>query len=395
MKIKQIEIMKIPPSWVWVRVDTDEGIYGLGEPYLENHPDQVISEVHRLVPLLIGEDPTRTEYLWHKMYTSGSGYRGGPIKMSAISGLDMAFWDIKGKASNLPIHRLLGGGFRDKVKMYRACGSKMPHSVDPGDPYRLGLKSNHGEQKSEARNYYEVAKILVEEWGFQCLKLHFDMGESIEGQLKIKQFIEIVEAVREAVGYAVDIAIDIHNPHPRSGLKLAQALEPYFPLFLEEPIPMERIDQLRQVVDGTTIPIAAGERWMGKWAFHEAIQKGAAVLQPDIAHAGGFTELKKIAGMAEAAFATMAPHCPLSPLSIAASIQLAASIPNFLVQEHNEVNDARVNGQTVIGLGYFQNPFVLDNTGCVAVPEKPGLGIELSSEGLETIMSKPWSVVRG
>ena len=402
MKITKLEVSKIPPSWVWVYVHTDEGIVGMGEPYLENHADQVIAEVQRLEPFLCGEDPTRAEYLWHRMYYSGTGYVGGAIKMSALSGLDMAFWDIKGKACALPVHRLLGGGFRNKVKFYSGAGGGMHYSVEPGDTFRKEHEEGGKEKQPEisAKSFCQVAEALVREWGFRALKYHFTLGETnhglgtIETRSKIPQIVEYIAAVRDAVGYDIDVAVDIHNPHPRLGLQVARALEPYRPLFLEEPAPVERINLLRQIVEGTTVPIAVGERWMGKWAFHDALCEGATVMQPDIAHAGGFTELKKIAAMAEAHYAVMAPHCPLSPLSIAACIQLAAAVPNFLVQEHNAVNDALVNGKTVIGRGYFKDPFVLDEDGCVAVPEKPGLGVEIDQDGMEAILRKPWFAAR-
>jgi galactonate dehydratase len=179
-------------------------------------------------------------------------------------------------------------------------------------------------------------------------------------------------------------------------MQLIEALAPHRPLFVEEPMPIERVDVLEQIARSTTTAIAAGERWMGKWIFFDAISRGAlAVVQPDIAHAGGITECKKIAAIAEAGYAKVALHAPLSPLALAASIQLDAAIPNFLVQEHNEVNDWREQGRTYIGKGYLKTPFVLDAEGCVAVPKKPGLGVELDEDGLQEIMARPWQTQRG
>jgi galactonate dehydratase len=161
-------------------------------------------------------------------------------------------------------------------------------------------------------------------------------------------------------------------------------------------MPVERVDVLEQIVRGTDAPIAAGERWMGKWIFFDALSRGLlAVVQPDLAHAGGITECQKIAALAEAAYAKVALHCPLSPIALAASLQLDAALPNFLVQEHNEVNDWREDGRTLFGKGYLKEPFVLDEDGCVAVPTGPGLGIELDDAGLRAIMARPWSVDRG
>jgi galactonate dehydratase len=194
----------------------------------------------------------------------------------------------------------------------------------------------------------------------------------------------------------VDVAVDIHNPHPTIALQLIEVLAPHRPLFVEEPMPIERVDALVEIARRTTVSIAAGERWMGKWIFFDALRQGAlAVLQPDICHAGGITECRKIAAMGEAAFAKVALHCPLSPIALAASLQLDAALPNFLVQEHNEVLDGRVDGRTVLGQGYLRNPFVLDSDGCVAVPDGPGLGIELDEAGLAEIMAHPWSEQRG
>ena len=395
MKITSLEILRVPPSWVWVRVHTDAGLVGLGEPYLENHPEVVIAEVRRLEPFLIGQDPTRVEDLWQVMYASGLGYVGGPIKMSAISGIDMALWDLAGKAAGVPVYQLLGGRTRDRIRMYRATGGGLPWTVEPGDPYRAGKPAQTLDPR-DPRTYAEAARILTEEWGFRCLKVHFGPGDGLEVTSQVDQFAERFAAVREGAGPDVDVAVDIHNPHPAIAGQLIEAIAPYRPLFVEEPMPVERVDALVQVASRTTVPIAAGERWMGKWIFFDALARGAlSVLQPDIAHAGGITECKKIAAIGEAAYAKVALHCPLSPLALAASIQLDAVLPNFLVQEHNEVNDSRIDGRTVIGAGYFKDPFVLDNEGCVAVPDKPGLGIELDDEGMARIMAKPWVERRG
>ena len=396
MKITQIEILRVPPSWVWVRIHTDAGLTGLGEPYLENHPESVVAEVQRLEPVLVGRDPTHIEALWQVMYTSGLGYVGGPVKMSALSGIDIALWDLAGKAAGLPIHKLLGGACRDRVRMYRATAGVLPWTVEPGLPYRAGRPAQSRLSPGDSDSFGQAARVLVEEWGFRCLKVHFGPGSDLEVTSQVDRFAERFAAVREGAGPEVDVAVDIHNPHPAIGAQLIAALAPYRPLFVEEPMPVERVDVLAQMAAKTNVPIAAGERWMGKWIFFDALSRGAlSVLQPDICHAGGMTECRKIAAIGEAAYAKLALHCPLSPLALAASIQLDACVPNFLVQEHNEVNDWREDGRTLIGKGYLKEPFVLDGEGCVAVPGGPGLGIELDKEGLERIMSLPWSPQRG
>jgi galactonate dehydratase len=400
MKITKLELIKVPPSWVWIKVYTDEGIVGLGEPYLENHADAVIAEVHRLEPFLIGQDPTRVAHLWEVMYTSGLGYKGGPIKMSALSGIDIALWDITGKAAGLPIHKLLGGATRDRIKMYRATGGALPHFVQPGEPYRAGYQrvGNQVErrQRNDPATWAEAARILTQEWGFRALKVHFGPGEGLEVTSRVDRFGELFAAVRAGAGPDVDVAVDIHNPHPAIANQMIEVLAPHRPLFIEEPMPIERVDTLVDIARRTNAPIAAGERWMGKWVFFEALSRGAlSVLQPDICHAGGISECHKIAVMGEAAFAKVALHCPLSPLALAASIQLDAVMPNFLVQEHNEVIDWRQDGRTYFGKGYFKEPFVLDDEGCVQVPQGPGLGIELDEADMAEIMSHPWSSQRG
>lgn len=395
MKITRFEILKVPPSWVWLLIHTDEGLTGIGEPYLENHADSVIAEVRRLEPLLIGQDPQRVEALWTAMYNGGIGYKGGPLTMSAISGIDMALWDLTGKIMGRPVHQLLGGAYRDRVRMYRATGAGVPHCVEPGLPYRAGRPATPPDVH-DLRSWSEYARIVVEEWGFRCLKVHFSPGEGLEATSQVDRFAERFAAVREGAGPEVDVAVDIHNPHPRIALQLITALEPHRPLFVEEPIPIERVDLLNDLARQTRATLAAGERWMGKWVFFDALRQGAlAVVQPDLAHAGGITECKKIAAIAEACYASVALHCPLSPVALAASIQLDACMPNFLVQEHNEVNDWRQDGKTLIGYGYLREPFMLDNQGCVAVPQTPGLGIEIDQDGLKEIMQRPWSQQRG
>lgn len=398
MKITALELLRVPPSWVWLKVHTDEGITGLGEPYLENHPDSVIAEVRRLEPFLVGEDPTRIESLWNRMYEGGSGYKGGPVKMSAISGIDMALWDIAGKAAGLPVHRLLGGATRDRVLVYRAVGGGRPHVVEPGDPYRAGRRDPRpGDPVPGSPDAWRAAAAeLVQEWGFRALKVHVSPGDTAFGTDRVDAMVACFAAARKGAGSGVPVAIDIHNPHPAIARQMLRALAPHRPLFVEEPMPIERVDALAEAVAGSEVPVAAGERWMGKWVFFDALSRGLlAVVQPDLAHAGGITECRKIAAIAEAAYATVALHCPLSPLAFAASVQLDAVIPNFLVQEHNEVNDTREGGKTYIGAGYLRDPFAVEADGCVRVPDAPGLGVEIDEAGMARIMAKPWSTQRG
>lgn len=399
MRITEITTIKVPPSWVWVKVETDEGIVGWGEPYLECHGDTVIAEVERMKPFLLGKDPTAVERRWQDMYDSGVAYVGGPIKMSAISGIDVALWDIKGKAAGLPIHRLLGGPTREGILMYHACGGGEPRFVEPGEPYRAAFRGEARKPPATREERLDAvragARGLVG-WGYRCLKMHVGIPRDFTRQHTIDAIAEQVAATREAVGPDVELAIDIHNPQPQMAVKLCRLIERYNPLFVEEPVYTERIEDLAIVAAGTTIPVAAGERWMGKWDFLRALDAGARVLQPDTVHAGGITELRKIAVAAECYGAYVAPHNPLSVVSLAASLQLGMGINNYLVQEHNEVNDYRKDGKTYLGYGYLKQPFELGDDGLVRLTEAPGLGIEIDEEAVaEMIKTKEWTVARG
>jgi galactonate dehydratase len=401
MKITHLEILKVPPSWVWVRIHTDDGITGLGEPYLESHPDSVIAEVKRIEPLLIGEDPRRIEYLWSKMYEAIWYYRGGPLTMSAISGIDMALWDIKGKAAGLPVYALLGGPYQERIAIYANAGLEAPYTVEPGRPYReisphlssVPSGPPRGLRNSNPDDWAAAAKGWIE-WGFKSIKLHFPLGPGLEVSRHVPTVVNIVGAVRAAVGDDIDIAIDMHHLHHNIAMQINDELVPFRLLFVEDPQQLERIDALRMITSRTSIPIAAGAGWMGKWIFHEAVEAGLAVCQPDMTHAGGITECKKIAAIAEAGYAKVALHCPNSIISLAASIHLHASIPNFLVQEQNPVNIHRENGQLAWGVGYLREPFVLDSDGYVPLPAAPGLGVELDEDNFKEIMQMPWRVIR-
>lgn len=348
MKIAALECFFVRPRWLFLKVVTDEGLVGWGEPIVEGRAATVAVAVTELEPLVLGQDPRRIEHLWQRIYR-GTFYRGGPVLTSALSGLDMALWDIQGKLLGAPVHQLLGGKVRDRIRMYARADGAEPQGV-----------AEQGRDR--------VAK------GFTALKtavpdrpMHL-----LDRPSTIDREVARIAALREAVGDDVDILIDFHGrTSPAMAIRLAEALEPLRPLFIEEPVLPENVDALAAVARTTTIPIATGERLYTRWGFREVLEKrAAAVIQPDLSHAGGISECRRIAAMAETYFVGVAPHCPLGPISLAACLQLDAAIPNFLIQEH-----------ATFGHGYLKTPFRL-MAGYVPLPTGPGLGIEVDEDAI-------------
>jgi galactonate dehydratase len=353
MKITKLETFLVKPRWLFLKIHTDEGQVGLGEPITEGRALTCAQAVAELEPYLIGQDPTKVILHWQAMYRHAF-YRGGPVLTSAISGVEQALWDLTGKALGVPVYKLFGGPTRDKIRMYKHCGS---------DPAAL------------------------KEWagkGFNAFKTGIAGGRPariIETKGFVDRAVESFAALREAAGPEVDIAIDFHGAiSPQTAKLLIKALEPYQPMFIEEPVQCQNVDELAEIARGTHLPIATGERVFTKWGFREILEKHAAsILQPDLCHAGGIHEVHIIAGMAEAYYAAIAPHNPLGPISLAACIQLDATIPNFIAQEH-----------VSLGEGYLKNPFVVKN-GFVDLPTAPGLGIELDEEALADKIGHDWT----
>lgn len=347
MKVTRLETMLVQPRWCFLKIYTDAGIVGYGEPIVEGHHDAVAREVQQIGEYLVGQDPRRIEHHWQAIYRHGF-YRGGPVLTSALSGVEIALWDILGKSFGVPVYQLLGGACRDRIRVYAHCGGSTPEEA--------------------ARS----AKAAAER-GFTALKTGAPgPAEIIETPAWVESAAQIVAAMREAVGPNVDIGYDCHGRlSPALSIRLARALEPYHPMFLEEPCLPENVDTMVTVARSTSIPIATGERLFTKWGFREVLEKqAAAVLQPDLCHAGGILECKKIAAMAEVYYAAMAPHNPLGPIALAACLQLDACIPNFLCQE-----------QVCLGEGYLRQPFVVKD-GYIDVPTGPGLGIEVDDEAV-------------
>ena len=360
MKITQLETIFVKPRWVFLRVHTDEGIVGLGEPVVEGRSQTVAAAVHEIGRYLIGQDPRRIEHHWQAIYR-GQFYRGGPVLCSAISGIEQALWDIVGKWLGVPVYQLLGGATRDKIRMYGWLG---------GETYG---------------DYIESAKVSATQ-GFTALKMGIPGALNIvDLPSKVDDIVGQYADVRNTVGQEVDVGIDFHGRvSPAMAVRLAKALEPYNPMFIEEPVLPDNVDAMVTVARSTSIPIATGERLFAKWGFREVLEKQAAViLQPGLSHAGGILECKKIAAMAETYFAAVAPHCPLGPIALASCLQLDACIPNFLAQEH-----------VTLGQGYLKEPFVIKN-GYIDVPTKPGLGIELDEDAIaDKIYDGSWETPR-
>jgi galactonate dehydratase len=351
IRITKLETLLVKPRWLFLKVHTDAGIVGLGEPIVEGRARTVATAIEEIAPYLVGKDPRRVVHHWQAIYRHAF-YRGGPILTSALSGIDMALWDIKGKALGVPVYELLGGPTRDRIRVY--AHARTPEQILQGrDRGFTAFKTNPA--KRRPARYVETPA-----------EVHY----------AAERFAEL----RKAGGDDVDIAIDFHGAiSPATAKLLIKAIEPYQPMFVEEPCQAQNHDVMAEIARGTHLPIATGERVFTKWGFREVLEKRAAtILQPDVCHAGGITEVRLIAGMAEAYYAAIAPHNPLGPISLAAGVQIAASIPNFLCQE-----------QVSLGEGYLKTPFNL-RQGYLDLPTGPGLGIELDENALAGKLGHDW-----
>jgi len=351
IKITKLETVLVKPRWIFLKIHTNAGITGLGEPLLEGRAMTCAEAVKEVEPYLVGKDPRAVAFHWQAIYRHAF-YRGGPILTSALSGIDQALWDIKGKALGVPVYELLGGPTRKRVRVYAHAGT-----------------------------VEGIAKARAE--GFTAFKTgpaNLRPPHIIESKAFVDHVAERFAALRASAGPEVDIAIDFHGavPPPTSKV-LIKALEPYQPMFIEEPVNCQNVEVLADIARGTYLPIATGERIFTKWGFREILEKrAAAILQPDLCHAGGITEVRLIAGMAEAYYAGIAPHNPMGPISLACGLQLAASIPNFLCEE-----------QVSLGDGYLKQPFKVKN-GYIDIPTGPGLGIELDEEAMADKIGHDW-----
>ncbi|PRX40580.1 galactonate dehydratase [Planifilum fimeticola] len=358
MKVTGISLYKVPPRWLFLKVETDAGLAGWGEPIVEGRADTVAACVRELSDYLIGKDPLKIEDHWQVLYRGGF-YRGGPILTSALSGMEQALWDIKGKYYGIPVYEMLGGAARDKIRVYSWIGGDRPQDVAA------------------------AAKERVEA-GFTAVKMNAtEEMNYIDTPAKVEAVVDRIAAVREAVGGDIGIGVDFHGRvHRAMGKILAKELEPFRPMFLEEPVLPENNEALREIARHTAAPIATGERMYTRWGFKRILLEGYVdILQPDPSHAGGILEVRKIAAMAEAFDAAVALHCPLGPIALAAALQVDACTPNAIIQEQSLGIHYNRDGDL---LDYLVDPRVFRyDGGFVEIPRGPGLGIEIDEKRVE------------
>lgn len=352
MRITALETFSVEPRWLFLAVHTDEGITGWGEPVVEGRSATVAAAVGELADYLVGRDPFRIEDHW-QVLSKGGFYRGGPVLSSAVAGIDQALWDIKGKALGVPVYELLGGLVRDRMRTYSWVGGDDPASIVD-------------------------AALAKQEQGLDAIKMNGSgLLRPLETRAELDRVVERVAAVREAVGDEFDIAIDFHGRFTAAVAREAlRLLEPLHPFFVEEPLVPELSSDLARICDGTTVPIATGERLYSRWDYRDVLGSGIALAQPDLSHAGGISETRRIAAAAETHGVSLAPHCPLGPIAFAACLQLDFATPNALIQETSLGIHYNDGGADL--LEYLVDPSVFATVGsAVLPPTAPGLGIEV------------------
>lgn len=347
-------------NWIFVKVETDQaGLWGWGEASLEWKTRSVAGAVADLEPMLVGEDPARIEFLYQRMYRQ-SFWRGGVIGMSAISGIEQALWDIRGKVLNMPVYNLLGGKVRDRVRMYTHLGG--------GDMQAV----YEAQRQADVQHMVDLAQSVVAR-GYTAVKvLLTPPTESLNSIAAYRDAAWRMEKLRVALGEDIDIMVDCHGRHsPGNAIEFCRVLAPYRPLFIEEPVPPENVDAMVEVRRASPVPIASGERLVTRFEFRPLLEKQAVhVIQPDLCHCGGLLEAKKIAAMAEAYYVGVAPHNPLGPVANAAALHFALSTPNFLIQE-DMLSDVPWRWDVVRHELKTERGYWLPS-------EAPGLGIEVN-----------------
>lgn len=365
MIIERIETFQVAPRWLLVRVETGDGAVGWGEASLEGHAEAVQGAIDGYTDLLLGQDARRIEDLWQQMTRAGF-YRGGPVFASAVSGIDHALWDLKGKALDAPVHELLGGPVRDKVRVYGWIGGDDPRDVAAAIETQLAT-------------------------GLTAVKMNASGATEHLGSLaETSAILDRARAAREVLGAGGDFAIDFHGRiSPGYARRLLPLLEEFHPLFVEEPVVPELGGEVwQQIVASTSVPIATGERLYSRWESLAVLQAGISVIQPDLAHAGGISETRRIASLAETYGVAIAPHCPLGPLALAAALQVDFASSNFLIQEQS------------LGIHYNAGSaeltdYLLDTSvftfadGYIHRPTGPGLGVQIDEAAVRRAAQSP------
>ncbi len=354
-KIKEVNTYFVRPRWGFVEIVTDEGVAGWGEAVLEGHATAVLSCVREMQDYLVGNNPADIEGIWETLYRAGF-YRGGGVLMSAISGIDQALWDIKGKNFGVPVFQLMGGKCRDKMRVYSWIGGDRPSDVG------------------------NAAKAKMND-GFTAIKMNATAElQMIDSYEKIDAVLERVAAIREACGKYFGIAIDFHGRvHKPMAKILAKKLEEFDPMFIEEPVLCENMEVFKEIAACANIPIATGERLFSKWDFKRLFAAGGIdIIQPDLSHAGGITEVKKIAAMAESYDIALAPHCPLGPIALAACLNVDATSYNAVIQEQSIGIHYNV-GKSVLDYVNNKEDFAFTD-GFVELPKLAGIGVDVNRE---------------
>jgi galactonate dehydratase len=369
IKITKLEIIPVHTCrTIFVKLHTDAGIIGIGEGTVEGRIPTTVTAIQELEKYLIGKDPRQPAHHWQAIYRHAF-YRGGIILTSALSAVDIAMWDIKGKALGVPVYELLGGPSRDRIRVYGQAGTP------------------------------EGAKEILAE-GYQSMKISVTssrgrLSRYVENPDFVQGVVENIKAIRETIGPKIDMGIELHGDHqPQTSMLLIKALEPFQPWFYEEPIQFQNLPLMAEMAKKTHIPIATGERMVTKWQFRELLTLGAAsLLQPDITHCGGITELKAIATIAESFYAGMLPHAKEGIVGAVASMHVAASIPNFVAHELPSLQAAPKDKieRSYLGKSYIKKPLVMDD-GHIIIKKNfggPGLGIELDDNLVENERGVP------
>lgn len=359
MKISDFVIYKVKPRWIFIKINTDEGVSGWGEMVSGTKTETVVAGAKEMCNRIIGKNPFEIERIWQRLHRSF--FRGGPINGTVISGIEMALWDIKGKALGVPVYELLGGAARDRIKVYSWIGGDRPS---------------------------DVVEMAQQRWdkGFRAVKMNATSEmHYIDSLEKVDAAVERVASIRDKFGDAMSIGIDFHGRvHKPMAKVLAKALEPYHPMFIEEPVLPENWESFQTIANEVSTPIATGERLYTRWQFKRLFQQGAVdIVQPDISLCGGLLEERKIAAMAEAYDMAVAPHAPYGPVALAATFQVDACTPNMFIQEQS------------LGIHYNQGFDLLDfvknkeifqyKDSFVGLPKKPGLGIEMDEDKIKDV----------